>query len=253
MDLAWTSAACAACFPARAAHLALGRPSLRPPPLPSHARSRPSIPRPCLPRAPPLAQFPGGFPGHGHGGGGRSRGPVDNEKFYKVLGVARSASQDEIKKAFRKIALKEHPDKGGDPEKFKAAQAAFEVLGDEQKRTAYDQGGEEAVAGADGDGGGGGADIFSQMFGGGGGGRGGGGGGGARRTKNKDILQKVTLEQVYTGASQTVRVERECLCKACRGSGGADGVKEVRCATCNGQGARIMLRQLGPGMVQQVR
>ena len=208
-----------------------GRPRLRsltlaaPPPA---RRARPAL---CRPPPPTLSQ--------------------DTEKFYKVLGVSKSASQDEIKKAFRKVALKEHPDKGGDAEKFKQAQAAYDVLSDENKRTAYDQGGEEAAAGAGDDGGGGGGgDIFSQMFGGGGGG---GRGGGARRTKNKDILQKVTLEDIYNGKTINVRVERECLCKACRGSGGADGVKEVACGSCKGQGVKLMLRQLGPGMVQQVR
>ncbi len=168
-----------------------------------------------------------------------------------MLGVSKSASQDEIKKAYRKIALKEHPDKGGDPEKFKAAQAAFDVLGNEEKRTAYDQGGEDAVGDEGGGGGGGAEDVFSQMFGG-GGGRGGGRGSQRMRTKNREAIKKVTLENVYLGATLTERMERECLCKACKGTGGADGVKEITCAACRGQGARIMLRQLGPGMVQQV-
>merc|ERR1719218_393640 len=99
----------------------------------------------------------GGFPfgdmgGHDMGGmGGRSRGPVDNSKFYNLLGVEKNASSSEIKKAYRKAAMQHHPDKGGDPEKFKEITRAYEILSDEDKRKRYDQGGEEAV---EGDGGG---------------------------------------------------------------------------------------------------
>jgi hypothetical protein len=174
----------------------------------------------------------------------------ENEKLYKVLGVPKTASADEIKKAYRKIALKEHPDKGGDPDKFKAAQAAYDILGDEKKRTAYDEGGEDAVPGDDdGGGGGGAADLFGAMFGGGGGG---GRGRGPRRTKNKEYKLEVKLEDVYNGKTINKVVERECLCKSCGGTGGAEGVKEVSCASCRGQGVKIMMRQIGPGMVQQV-
>lgn len=88
--------------------------------------------------------FGGGFPFGDFeemGGGGRARGPaknVDNNKFYEVLGVSKSSSSDEIKKTFRKSALREHPDKGGDPEKFKEMTVAYEVLGDPEKRKLYD-------------------------------------------------------------------------------------------------------------------
>merc|ERR1711988_1269985 len=108
--------------------------------------------------------FPGedGFPG-GMGGGGRRRS-VDNSKFYQVLGIEKDASQAEIKKAFRKLAMKHHPDKGGDEELFKKMQIAHDVLSDPDKRQTYDQYGEEGLENG---GGGGGADIF-DMFGGGG-------------------------------------------------------------------------------------
>lgn len=121
----------------------------------------------------------GGFPFEEfeqmHGGG--RRGPpekkeVDNKKFYEILGVDKNATSDQIKKSYRKKALKEHPDKGGDPEKFKEITQAYEVLMDKDKREIYDRYGEEGIKkGAGGMGGGG--DIFSQMFGfpGGGGGR----------------------------------------------------------------------------------
>lgn len=165
-----------------------------------------------------------------------------------MLGVSKTASDDEIKKAYRKIALKEHPDKGGDPEKFKAAQAAYDILSDEKKRTAYDQGGEDAVG--DGDGGGGGAeDLFSAMFGGGGGGR---GGKQRQKTKDKNIPVHCTLNDVYNGKMLKEVVERQALCKTCRGSGGQEGVKETSCSSCKGQGVRVMLRQIGPGMMAQV-
>ena len=80
------------------------------------------------------------------GGGARGpKKPVDNEKYYNLLGVKKTATQDEIKKAFRKKALKEHPDKGGDPEAFKEITVAWEVLGDAKKRDLYDQYGEEGL------------------------------------------------------------------------------------------------------------
>merc|ERR1719488_277243 len=98
--------------------------------------------------------MPGGHPG------GRRRGPVNNSKYYEVLGVEKDAPPDVIKKAYRKLAVKNHPDKGGDEALFKEIQKAFDVLGDERKRQIYDQGGEEAIEGGDG---GGQADIFDVL------------------------------------------------------------------------------------------
>ena len=98
---------------------------------------------------------------------GRQREPVDTDKYYNLLGVDKKATHAQIKKAYHKIALKEHPDKGGDNEKFKLVTAAYEVLSDSEKRELYDRGGEEAVKG-----GGGGGNPFEAFF---GGGMGGGG------------------------------------------------------------------------------
>ena len=109
--------------------------------------------------------MPGGFPGMG----GR-RGPpkeVDNSKYYELLGVEKTATYDEIRKAFRKLALKNHPDRGGDKEKFQELNAAYEVLSDKEKRDLYDKYGEDGLK----EGGpsqGGMDDLLSQMFGGGG-------------------------------------------------------------------------------------
>merc|ERR1719264_2450165 len=105
----------------------------------------------------------GGPPGAGR----RPKGKVDTTKFYKLLDVSKDASEAEIKKAYRKMALKEHPDKGGDPEKFKEITRAYEVLSDSEKRSKYDRFGEEGLE--DGGGGGNATDIFEAFFGGGGG------------------------------------------------------------------------------------
>jgi DnaJ family protein A protein 2 len=94
-------------------------------------------------------------------GGGRGK-DVNTTALYKTLGVEKNASASDIKKAYRKLAVKHHPDKGGDPDTFKEISKAYDILGDEEKRTRYDQFGEEGVDGPGGDGG----DIFSQMFGG---------------------------------------------------------------------------------------
>lgn len=82
--------------------------------------------------------MPGGFPG---GGGRPKREPVDNETYYKLVGVEKDATFDQIKKSYRKKAIKMHPDKGGDPEEFKALTQAYEVISDKDKRELYDQGG----------------------------------------------------------------------------------------------------------------
>jgi len=112
----------------------------------------------------------GGFPGMG--GPGMRRGPpkeVDNKKLYEILGVEKEATMDQIKKAYRKLAIKCHPDKGGDPEKFKEIQAAYDVLFDKDKRDVYDKHGMEGLKGGAG-GAGGMDDIFSMFMGGGRGG-----------------------------------------------------------------------------------
>merc|ERR1719316_2616015 len=105
-------------------------------------------------------------------GGGRSNKNVDTTKFYKLLEVEKNASEAEIKKAYRKLAVKHHPDKGGDPEKFKEITRAYEVLSDSEKRAKYDKFGEEGLE----DGGPGDPTYIFDAFFGGGGRRGSGGG-----------------------------------------------------------------------------
>merc|ERR1719199_1206459 len=110
--------------------------------------------------------------------GGRSGKNADTTKFYKLLEVDKNASEPEIKKAYRKLAVKHHPDKGGDPEKFKEITRAYEVLSDSDKRSRYDRYGEDGLEESGGDP----TDIFEAMFGG-GGRRGGGGRKNRQKTK----------------------------------------------------------------------
>ena len=152
--------------------------------------------------------------------------------------MEKSATPDQIKKAYRKLAVKNHPDKGGDEALFKEIQRAFDVLGDERKREMYDQGGEEAVD--EGGGGGGPADIFDVL-----GGRGGRRNDRSRVKKGENMVHplKVTLEQIYKGSSRTLRLTRKTIDKQ-------KGVEQ--CSACGGRGARIQTIRMGP-MIQQVQ
>lgn len=164
---------------------------------------------------------------------------MSKKDFYEVLGIARNASPEEIKKAYRKKAIQYHPDKNPDDkeaeENFKTCAEAYEVLSDPNKKAKYDQYGHQAFDGNGGFGGHGGMnmdDIFSQfgdIFGGGFGGFGGGGGGGQRRMKgsNLRIKVKLTLEEIANGVEKKVKVKRKVQ---------AAGVTYKTCSTCNGQG-----------------
>eukprot|EP01083_Nonionella_stella_P068762 182801_1 len=196
----------------------------------------------------------GGFPfgGHGHGHGGRGfeeAEECDTTKLYELLGVNKNAGDVDIKKAYRKKAMAAHPDKGGDPEKFKQIQHAYDILKDPQKRQVYDDYGEEGLK----EGGGGGGspmDIFDLFS-------GGGGGGGRRREKKRrgeDVVfpLKVSLEDVYQGTMKKLRLTKNILCSVCDGSGSKSG-KSSTCRTCKGQGRVVSVRQIGPGMIQQMQ
>merc|ERR1712159_153137 len=180
--------------------------------------------------------FPGGFdPDDMGGGGGRSRKKADTTGLYKLLGVEKSATEAEIKKAYKKLAMKHHPDKGGDPEKFKEMTAAQAVLTDPEKRRRYDQGGMEAVEGG---GGGGGDDLMDMMF----------GGGGRRKQgprKGQDVVRplQVSLEDLYMGVTKKLRITRQTIDKE-------KGVK--KCSECNGQGVVVRTIRMGP-MIQQMQ
>ncbi|XP_062174172.1 chaperone protein dnaJ A6-like [Alnus glutinosa] len=186
---------------------------------------------------------------------GRAPRKSDNTKYYEVLGVSKSASQDELKKAYKKAAIKNHPDKGGDPEKFKELAQAYEVLSDPEKREMYDQYGEDALK--EGMGGGGPGhnpfDIFESFFG--GGAFGGGGSSRGRRQKHgEDVVHtlKVSLEDLYNGTSKKLSLSRNILCQKCKGKGSKSGVSG-RCYGCQGTGMKITARQIGLGMIQQMQ
>lgn len=181
----------------------------------------------------------GGFPFPGMDGPpGRPSKNADTTKFYKLLEVDKGASDAEIKKAYRKLAVKHHPDKGGDPEKFKEVTRAYEVLSDPDKRSKYDRFGED---GLDEGGGGDATDIFEAMFGGGGGGR----RQSQRRQKTKDVVQplKVTLEQLYNGHTKKMAITRKVIDKK-------KGVQE--CDECGGRGVKVEVIRMGP-MIQQMQ
>ena len=164
--------------------------------------------------------------------------------YYEVLGVEKGATDAEIKKAFRRIAMKFHPDRNSDDknsdEKFKEAQEAYEILGDEEKKSAYDRFGHAGVDGNSGGGGGGGAgfgDVFGDVFGdifGGGGGRG-GRSGPARGSDLRYDLQ-LDLEDAVKGKTVQIDVPTLSGCEPCDGSGARKGSSPVTCDTCGGAG-----------------
>jgi len=183
--------------------------------------------------------------------------------YYEVLGVGKTAAEDEIKKAYRKLAMKYHPDRNqGDgakaaEEKFKEAKEAYEMLSDAQKRAAYDQFGHAGVdpnaggagfrPGAGGEGFGGFAeafgDIFGDIF---GGQQGGGGrrGGGQQVYRGADLsyAMEITLEEAAHGKETQIRIPTWEECDTCHGSGAKPGTSAKACATCHGSGT-VHLRQ----------
>lgn len=177
--------------------------------------------------------------------------------YYEVLGVSKTASDDEIKKAYRKLAMKYHPDRNqGEKakeaeEQFKEVKEAYEMLSDSQKRAAYDQYGHAGVdpsmrggpGGAEGFGGFAEAfgDIFGDMF---GGQRGGGARGGRQMYRGNDLsyTMEITLEEASKGKSTEIRIPSWDTCDTCHGSGAKPGTQPKTCTTCGGQGS-VQMRQ----------
>ncbi|XP_009336413.1 dnaJ protein homolog [Pyrus x bretschneideri] len=187
---------------------------------------------------------------------GRAPKKSDNTRYYEILGVSQSASSDDLKKAYKKAAIKNHPDKGGDPEKFKELAHAYEVLSDPEKREIYDQYGEDALKEGMGGGGGGGHDpfdIFSSFFGGSPFG-GGGSSRGRRQRRGEDVVHalKVSLEDLCLGTSKKLSLSRNVLCSKCNGKGSKSGAS-LKCSGCQGTGMKVSIRHLGPSMIQQMQ
>lgn len=194
---------------------------------------------------------------------------MSKRDYYEVLGISKGASADEIKKAFRKAAIKYHPDKeGGDETKFKEANEAYEVLKDEQKRQRYDQFGHAGVGGGASGGGnpfegfqgfgngqgfefnfgdGGLGDIFGSFFGGGAG----GGQRGPRRGRDVETTINLTFEEAVFGTEKTIHVTLDDECSHCKGSTVEPGYELKTCPTCKGAGQQTRVMNTIFGAIQQ--
>lgn len=180
--------------------------------------------------------------------------------YYKALGVEKSATETEIKKAYRKLAQKYHPDTGkGDESKFKEVTEAYEVLSDKQKRAQYDQFGSagqnfggQGFGGHDFknvnfDFGGNFGDIFDTFF-----------GGGQRASQNKgprkgsdiEMVLQITFEEAVFGTSKNIEVSRYELCERCHGNGAEPGTKLKTCDECSGTGQQIRIQRTPFGQIQ---
>lgn len=176
------------------------------------------------------------------------------KEYYEILGVSEDASQDEIKKAYRKKAKKYHPDSNkdtSDEEKFKKINKAYDVLSDEEKKKKYDRFGKEGVQGSSRRGQRRAAsnfqDIFEQIFG------GGGFGGQSResRGENLGIHTTITLEEAYKGVEKTFKVSRKSECPNCDGSGAENGNTST-CTNCSGRGKVEQVRRTPLGRARQI-
>ncbi|MFV0556447.1 MAG: molecular chaperone DnaJ [Lactovum sp.] len=185
---------------------------------------------------------------------------MNNEELYKELGVDKNASQDEIKKAYRKLSKQYHPDinkESGAEDKYKKIQDAYETLGDEQKRANYDQFGATGNSGFGGQGGFGGSgfqgsgfggfeDIFSSFF-----------GGGGQTSSNgpqegDDLQYRVNLkfEEAIFGVEKEIKYQREDNCQTCEGSGAKPGTKVETCSKCHGRGVMNVVASTPLGRIQ---
>jgi len=157
------------------------------------------------------------------------------EDFYQILGVSENASQDEIKKAYRKLAVEHHPDKGGDENKFKKISEAYDTIGDENKRSQYDNQKRNPFANM----GGGGFNPFEDMF-------------NQMHTQRKRAVPDKIVEVVvgavesYKGGEKSITYNRDHNCGGCNGSGG----ERITCSTCGGQG--VITQQIGTGLFTQI-
>jgi molecular chaperone DnaJ len=185
---------------------------------------------------------------------------MSKRDYYEILGVEKDVSEKDLKKAYRRVAMKFHPDRNPDDkeaeEKFKEASEAYEILSDSQKRAAYDQFGHAGVDGQSGMGGGGQGfgsfsdifgDVFGDIFGGGGGGQ--RGRGGPSRGADLRYTLDLSLEDAVKGTSVKIRVPTLVSCGTCSGSGAKPGTSPVTCTTCGGVGQVRM--QQGFFSVQQ--
>ena len=196
---------------------------------------------------------------------------ADKRDYYEVLGVSKNASQEEIKKAYRKVAMQFHPDRNpGDKaaeDKFKEAAEAYEILNDSDKKAQYDRFGHNAFGQGRGGGGFGGGgmnmdDIFSQFgdifgdegFGSFFGNRGGGGRRqtGGRRGSNLRVKIKMNFEEMAKGASKTIKIKKYIKCNTCQGSGAKDKNSVQTCSTCNGNGQVRKVQNTFLGQMQTV-
>lgn len=184
----------------------------------------------------------GGFGGFGEGfGKPKPAKDVNTTRYYEVLGVDKKATQDEIRRAYRKLVKTKHPDKGGNQKEFQEIQLAYETLSDENKRKVYDEYGEEGIKeGMDGEAP---TDIFDILS---------GKGRKNVKKKTKSVLQQVsvTLEEIYKGKEKYLEISRYRICKKCKGNGSKDPNANTECPGCKGRGIKMVVQRMGNTILQ---